>query len=98
MILRPPRSTRPVTLLPYTTLFLSQSAVRFRAHPAAPRLVAAAGGEGHQSEPRDRSDGAGRGAGRRVLCDARGPDPDQPGAAGRLALADRKSTRLNSSP
>src|SRR3546814_15240514 len=83
MIRRPPRSTRTDTLFPYTTLFRSGAGVG----EDPPRLVRAArlvDRHGHRAH---------------MPCREVDERPLQAGARhDRHALADRKSTRLNSSP
>src|SRR3546814_21152547 len=97
MIRRPPRSTRTDTLFPYTTLFrspLGHDAVRVqrleRQRPPAARQAVLC-----------RKDGLGRFLDQRVPLAAIGalPLPAIGGGAAILThiLADRKSTRLNSS-
>src|SRR5256885_12997473 len=81
MIRRPPRST----LFPYTTLFRSH-ARRHRLHGRAHALRAHAGGRAAHA----------RGGGPHAAVHL-GLGPHAGGDAPRLAGADRKSTRLNSS-
>src|SRR3546814_20856675 len=104
MTRRPPRSTRTDTLFPYTTLFRSplehaEHVVGDQNLPVALRRGADADGRAGdllRDLDRDRfehaldddREGAGLGDGDRVLDDR---------ARFLLALADRKSTRLNSS-
>src|SRR3712207_6964756 len=85
MIRRPPRST----LFPYTTLFRSRAAAVLRAGPH--------GGARHRRGPglpARAAAGVRRRGGRRG---GRGLRGDRPRGQPRLAQADRKSTRLNSS-
>src|SRR3712207_7949107 len=81
MIRRPPRST----LFPYTTLFRSVFARRRRAR-SAPATISVLRFTAHGFLKLLQDFGRKRGAGRGTF-----------GAATRFALADRKSTRLNSS-
>src|SRR3546814_16196930 len=96
MIRRPPRSTRPDTLFPYTTLFRSDRRVAARLLPRHPAAAAADGA--HALGPhRQRVERGGGARQPRAEQLRRG----QGGAARRVEVAgareDRKSTRLNSS-
>src|SRR3546814_4456958 len=111
MVRRPPRSTRPDTLFPYTTLFRS----RFQrvAQPGADRVGDRDVGDHAGAEERLLSrEGAvdelvddDEGAGREILAQrADGAERHDLGDAGALqgvdvgtGVQDRKSTRLNSS-
>src|SRR3546814_10290603 len=89
MIRRPPRSTRTDTLFPYTTLF--------RSHRACARLRRGL----EQARDAPLPDGPARGVDLRLPADAeaRAPPFRRPLRARHdLPAADRKSTRLNSSP
>src|SRR3712207_8241472 len=85
MIRRPPRST----LFPYTTLFRSIDV----AEPRDERLVHERGLERHLAVPEERPQ---RVTVQRVAGRLE-PEPVQQRMGGRLAIGDRKSTRLNSS-
>src|SRR3546814_16736796 len=97
MILRPPRSTRTDTRLPYTTLFRSDRVRR----AAAAGEHGVAGFERHVEVGMDRALVVG--AERVALDDAGAAMDDQGDGTGmrlffhRERIRDRKSTRLNSS-
>src|SRR3546814_1387984 len=109
MIRRPPRSTRTDTLFPYTTLFRSLCQLARRRHPAdaaqspavgdcvcrrawrdhaGRRVVGAVRARKWRAVSASQSDDLPRHRGNPAVADRRG---------GRVAAADRKSTRLNSS-
>src|SRR3546814_20424249 len=105
---RPPRSTRPDTLFPYTTLVLSRDAGRAGARPVEARPTRGAlhgrcedrdggraGGDA-AAAPRVRGDAGARrgvdGGTPALAAHVRGDAPREPAGVG-----DRKSTRLNSS-
>src|SRR3546814_4945697 len=104
MIRRPPRSTRTDTLFPYTTLFRSgfgngRGGMR-RAECRCDGAPAPRAAEVQAVEMRDLAvaavgDGRGGEEGRGLLRGGAGEEGVPP--AGEIEIADRKSTRLNSS-
>src|SRR3546814_20313972 len=91
MILRPPRSTPPDTLCPYTTLFLSGLRQLARGRRAQPADLAHAPRRDRDVGDVEVLDDAALGA---QLLEARRRRFD---AASHRDVVDRKSTRLNSS-
>src|SRR3546814_16062119 len=108
MLRRPPRSTRTDTLVPYTTLFRSgrddQVAAQTRLQSALEEEVAGLAEPGRGRSDRGRSQGQARGSVPDGSAFERARRVIQHDAVGRRGielsagrLADRKSTRLNSS-
>src|SRR3546814_14052196 len=97
IIRRTPRSTRTDTLFPYTTLFRSPPPPRQIVLQPYPKDMAEASldaGRHHMSAPKEQSDVAGE------LEQNDGPGhQNHPPSSGKYtrSMADRKSTRLNSS-
>src|SRR3546814_18236877 len=99
MVRRPPKSTRTYTLFPYTTLFLSPAQIE-----AAAKLAAETGHEGkfaialQNTTQQPLLPSLENRATRERLFQASAHRADQGGENDtRVLLADRKSTRLNSS-
>src|SRR3712207_6922397 len=93
MIRRPPRST----LFPYTTLFRSRPAEAGRQAEGLLHPAAEAGGDLRHAKPEVRPDRGDEGVlGALDVGDELVDAP--PAAPARVVDADRKSTRLNSSP